>query len=171
MRQYKTSPKQSNPMKFGSTPEKNAQGMGRARAQKQQKLNTQHNGGRPPRNFGISPDSPGLGFSPYPTFRTAGLSAQNSNSSSKNGNNNLAVGNENKKYDICATNPSSPVCSGTGITSKLPVAGQKAKSKKGGRGRSGKRSHSRKTKIRKTNKRKTNKRKTKRRKTNKRTHR
>jgi len=156
MAHYKTSPKQSNPMKYGSTPEKNAQGMSRARAQKQHKANQQYKGGRPPRNFGISPDSPGLGFSPYPTFRTAGLSSQNSNSSSKNGNNNLAVGNENKKYDICATNPSSPACAGTGITSKLPVAGQKAKSKKGGR--SGQRRRSGKTKKRKTNKRKTKKR-------------
>ena len=151
MPQYKTSPKQSNPMKYGSTPEKNAQGMSKARTQKQQAANTRYKGGRPPRNFGISPDSPGLGFSPYPTFRTAGLSSQNSNSSSKNGNNNLAVGNANKKYDVCATNPSAPVCSGTGVTSKLPGAGQKAKPKKGGR--SGQRRSSGKTNKRKTNKR------------------
>ena len=78
----------------------------------------------------------------------------------KNGNNNLAVGNANKKYDVCATNPSAPVCSGTGVTSKLPGAGQKAKPKKGGR--SGQRRSSGKTKKRKTKKRKTKKRKTKR---------
>ena len=128
MSHYKTSPKKSNPLPHGSTPEKNAQGVSNARALKQQDANRRYRGGRVPLNYGVSPDSPALGFSPYPTFRSAGLSSQNSNSASKDGNNNLAVGNANQKYDICASNPSASVCAGTGITTTLP----KPKSKKGG---------------------------------------
>ena len=130
MSHYKTSPKKSNPLPHGSTAEQNAQGVSKARASKQQAANKRYRGGRVPLNYGVSPDSPALGFSPYPTFRSAGLSSQNSNSASKSGNNNLAVGNANQKYDICASNPSASVCAGTGITTTLPKP--KSKSKKGG---------------------------------------
>jgi hypothetical protein len=128
MSHYKTSPKKSSPLPYGSTAQQNAQGVRNARASKQQAANKRYRGGRVPLNYGVSPDSPALGFSPYPTFRSAGLSSQNSNSASKAGNNNLAVGNANQKYDICASNPSASVCAGTGITTTLP----KSKSKKGG---------------------------------------
>ena len=130
MSHYKTSPKKSNPLPYGSTAEQNAHGVSKARASKQQAANKRYRGGRVPLNYGVSPDSPALGFSPYPTFRSAGLSSQNSNSASKDGNNNLAVGNANQKYDICASNPSASVCAGTGITTTLPKP--KSKSKKGG---------------------------------------
>ena len=152
---YKTVPKESNPMQYGPTPQSNAQGMGNARQQKQQKMNMLYKGGRVPKNYGISPDSPAQGYSPFPTFQTAGLSNQDSNSASKNGNTNVAVGNENQKYDICATSPTSPVCSGTGITISAP------KPKSGGNKRAYKRRNKKTTKKRSLKRRK--QRKTKRR--------
>ena len=78
MSHYKTSPKKSSPLPYGSTAEQNAQGVSRDRALKQQRANRRYSGGRVPLNYGVSPDSPALGFSPYPTFRSAGLSSQNS---------------------------------------------------------------------------------------------
>lgn len=141
---YKTVPKESNPMKYGSTPQSNAQGMSIARQQRQHESNMRYKGkgGRVPKNYGISPDSPAQGYSPFPTFQTAGLSSQNSNSASKNGNTNVAVGNENQKYDICATSPTSPVCAGTGITISAP------KPKSGGNKRAYKRRNKKTTKKR-----------------------
>lgn len=162
---YVTHAKENSPLEYGGTPEQNAQGMGKARAAKQQRMNKIYNGGRPPLNYGLSPDSPLSGTSPYPTFRTSGLSSQNSNSASKNGNNNLAVGNENQKYDICATVPSSPVCAGTGITQTLPKPKGGSRRDKKSRSRSGsrKKRKNRRTKGKKL-KRRTKKRTIKRRK-------
>ncbi len=160
---YVTQAKENSPLEYGGTPEQNAQGMGKARASKQQDMNRKYRGGRPPLNYGLSPDSPSSGTSPYPTFRPTGLSSQNSNSASKNGNNNLAVGNENQKYDICATNPSASVCAGTGITQTLPKP--KGGSRRGKRSRIKKRTKrkNRRTKGKKS-KRRTKKRTIKRRK-------
>ena len=131
-------------MQYGSTPQSNAQGMGNARQERQQQANMRYKGrgGRVPKNYGISPDSPAQGYSPYPTFQTAGLSSKNSNSASKNGNTNVAVGNENQKYDICATVPTNPVCAGTGITISAP------KPKSGGIKRAYKRRNKKTTKKR-----------------------
>lgn len=120
--------KQNNPMEYGSTPQENAQGAGRARAKRQQDANMSFKGGKQVNlssfldriSYGKSPDSPKTGYSPYPTFQSSGLSPQNSNSSSKDGNTNVAVGNEQSKYDICAKNPAAPVCAGTGITISQP---------------------------------------------------
>ena len=125
-------PIKKNPYAYGSSPQQSAQGANEARAAKQQKMNTGYrgSGGRVPANYGISPDSPSQGYSPFPTFRTSGVSSQNSNSASKDGNNNLAVGNENQKYDICATNPSASVCAGTGITTSLPKPKKKVAEKR-----------------------------------------
>lgn len=164
---YVTHPKKNSPFTHGSSPQQNAQGIGRERATKQQEMNRKYRGGRVPANYGISPDSPSQGYSPYPTFSTGGLSPQNSNSASKDGNNNLAIGNENQKYDICATNPSAAVCAGTGITQTLPKPkGGSRKGKKSGK-KSGKRSRTkrknRRTKGKKL-KRRTKKRTIKRRK-------
>jgi len=163
---YVTQAKENTPFTHGSSPQQNAQGIGRARATKQQDMNRKYRGGRVPDNYGISPDSPAQGYSPYPTFATGGLSPQNSNSASKNGNNNLAVGTENQKYDICATNPSAAVCAGTGITQTLPKP--KGGSSRGKRSRTKKRT---KRKMKRTKgkraKRRTKKRTLKRRKNKK----
>jgi hypothetical protein len=144
---YVTQAKENSPFTHGTSPQQNAQGTNKARAQRQQEINKQYRGGRVPENYGVSPDSPATGYSPYPTFRTAGLSTQNSNSASKNGNNNLAVGNENQKYDICATNPSASVCAGTEITQSLPKPKGGSKSK-----RKSKRNSKKHKKVKKTRK-------------------
>ena len=143
---YVTQAKESEPFTYGTSPQQNAQGTNKARAQRQQEMNKQYRGGRVPANYGVSPDSPSSGYSPYPTFRTAGLSSQNSNNASKNGNDNLAVGNENQKYDICATNPSASVCAGTEITQTLPKPKGGSKYKRKSKRTSKKRTKAKKTK-------------------------
>lgn len=112
-------PKESSPMKYGNTPQSNAQNMNKARHEKQQAMNKKFIGGKPPSNFGKSPDAPTDKLT-VPQFQTAGLSNQNSNNASANGNANLVQGKTDATYDICATQPNSPVCTSSALSIKAP---------------------------------------------------
>lgn len=87
-------------------------------------------GGKPPANYGMSPDSAASGYSTVPTFLNAGAGDQNGNSSSISGNTNYATGSAQSVYDICATNPSAAGCAATAQTISAPVASGGGKKKK-----------------------------------------
>jgi hypothetical protein len=119
--------KESNPMKYGNTPQSNAQGMNKARHEKQQSMNKIFNGGRLPSNFNMSPDIDPNKL-PVPQFQSTDVSNQNSNNASANGNANLVQGKTDATYDICATQPSLPVCTNSAITTQ--AAGTKSGGKR-----------------------------------------
>ena len=110
------------------------------------------NGGKPPANYGISPDSAASGYSTVPTFLNAGAGSQNGNASSVSGNTNYATGTAQSVYDICASNPSAAGCSATAQTINAPVASGGGKKKKKTKRKYKKKTKKTKRKVKKSKK-------------------